>query len=93
MLLDEMRNAYGEDVSDYNNQLLWVDSAHGKENRIRIVTAEWKSLRAIKFKVAPNKYDPDRPFRKMVKDTYRKRKGENIEIKWVDDIWEPTKIG
>jgi hypothetical protein len=93
MILDEMRTSYGQDVSDYNNQLLWVDSAHGKENRIRIVSAEWKSLRAIKFKVAPNKYDPDRPFRKMVKDTYKKRKGETIEIKWVDDIWEATKIG
>ena len=91
--LDEMRNAYGQDISDYNNQLLWVDSAHGKENRIRIVTAEWKSLRAIKFKISPNKYDPDRPFRKMVKDTYKKRKGEKIETKWVDDIWEATKIG
>jgi len=93
LILDEMRTSYGQDVSDYNNQLLWVDSAHGKENRIRIVTAEWKSLRAIKFKISPNKYDPDRPFRKMVRDTYKKRKGDTIETKWVDDIWEATKIG
>ena len=93
LILDEMRTSYGQDISDYNNQLLWVDSAHGKENRIRIVTAEWKSLRAIKFKISPNKYDPDRPFRKMVRDTYKKRKGDTIETKWVDDIWEATKIG
>ena len=57
------------------------------------MTAEWKSLRAIKFKLSDNKYDPARPFRKMVKDTYRKRKGDRIETKWVDDIWEATKIG
>jgi hypothetical protein len=29
----------------------------------------------------------------MVKDTYRKRKGEKIETKWVDDVWEATMIG
>jgi len=91
--LDEMRYLYGQDLDDYNSQFTWIDSSRGKENRIRIVSAEWKSLRAIKFKVSENKYDPDRPFRKMVKDTYRKRKGEEIEIKWVDDIWEATKIG
>jgi len=92
-LLDQMRTAYGSDISDYNNQILWVDSGYGKENRIRVVTAEWKSFRAIKFKISPNKYDPDRPFRKMVRDTYKKRKGDKIETKWVDDIWEATKIG
>jgi len=70
-----------------------VDVGHGKETRIRVVSAEWKSLRAMKFKLSENKYDPSRPFRKMVKDTYRKRKGEKIETKWVDDVWEATMIG
>jgi len=91
--LDTMRFAYGSDAAEYNSSFQWMDSRHGRENRIRVVAVEWKSLRAIKFKLSPNKYDPDRPFRKMVKDTYKKRKGEDIEIKWVDDIWEATKIG
>ena len=92
--LDKMRNLYaGGDMNDYNSNLDWVDAGYGKETRIRVVSCEWKSLRAIKFKLSYNKYDPDRPFRKMVKDTYRKRKGENIQTKWVDDIWEATKIG
>ena len=92
--LDKMRNIYaGGDMNDYNSNLDWVDAGHGKETRIRVVSCEWKSLRAIKFKLSFNKYDPDRPFRKMVKDTYRKRKGDNIQTKWVDDIWEATKIG
>jgi hypothetical protein len=91
--LDSMRNAFGSDVGGYNDNFLWMDAGYGKETRIRVVSVEWKSLRAIKFKVSPNKYDPDRPFRKMVKDTYRKRKGEVVETKWVDDIWEATKIG
>lgn len=92
--LDKMRNLYaGGDINDYNSGLEWIDAGHGRETRIRVVTAEWKSLRAIKFKLSDNKYDPNRPFRKMVKDTYRKRKGDRIETKWVDDIWEATKIG
>ena len=92
--LDKMRNLYaGGDINDYNSGLEWIDTGHGRETRIRVVTAEWKSLRAIKFKLSENKYDPNRPFRKMVKDTYRKRKGDRIETKWVDDVWEATKIG
>ena len=92
--LDKMRHLYeGGDLSGYNSQFDWIDAGYGKETRIRVVTAEWKSLRAIKFKLSDNKYDPDRPFRKMVKDTYRKRKGETIETKWVDDVWEATRIG
>jgi len=92
--LDKMRNLYlGGDLNNYNSGFEWVDVAHGSEARIRVISAEWKSLRAIKFKLSDNKYDPSRPFRKMVKDTYRKRKGEKIETKWVDDIWEATLIG
>jgi hypothetical protein len=92
--LDKMRNLYaGGDLNEYNSNLEWIDAGHGRETRIRVVTAEWKSLRTIKFKLSDNKYDPNRPFRKMVKDTYRKRKGDRIETKWVDDIWEATKIG
>ena len=92
--LDKMRNLYlGGDMDGYNSSFEWVDVAHGREARIRTVSCEWKSLRAIKFKLSDNKYDPSRPFRKMVKDTYKKRKGEKIETKWVDDIWEATLIG
>jgi len=92
--LDKMRSAYaGGDIDNYNSGFDWIDVGYGRETRIRVVSAEWKSLRAIKFKLSENKYDPDRPFRKMVKDTYRKRKGENVQTKWVDDIWEATMIG
>ena len=92
--LDKMRNLYkGGDVNNYNSSFDWVDVGQGEETKIRVVSAEWKSLRAIKFKLSDNKYNPSRPFRKMVKDTYKARKGENIQTKWVDDIWEATKIG
>ena len=92
--LDKMRNLYvGEDMDNYNSSFEWVDAAHGRDNRIRVVTCEWKSLRALKYKVSENKYNPERPFRKAVPDTYRRRKGDKIETKWVDDIWEATMIG
>ena len=92
--LDKMRNLYvGGDMDNYNSSFEWVDAAHGRDNRIRVVSCEWKSLRALRFKVSENKYNPSRPFRKLVKDTYRKRKGDVIETKWVDDIWEATMIG
>ena len=94
MELDKMRNLYkGSDLNNYNSSFEWIDVGHGKETRVRVVSAEWKSLRAMKFKLSENKYDPSRPFRKMVKDTYRKRKGETVETKWVDDVWEATMIG
>jgi len=92
--LDKMRHLYkGGDVNHYNTYFEWVNVGHGKETKIRVINAEWKSLRAIKFKLSENKFNPSRPFRKMVKDTYKPRKGENIQTKWVDDVWEATKIG
>jgi hypothetical protein len=91
--LDNMRNIYNGGDHNYNENFNWVESGYGKETRIRVVSAEWKSLRALKFKVSQNKYDENRPFRKLVKDTYKKRKGETIETKWVDDVWESTYIG
>ena len=92
--LDKMRHLYaGGDLNNYNSKFEWVDVGHGRGARIRVVSAEWKSLRTIKFKLSENKYDPERPFRKMVKDTYKKRKGEDVQTKWVDDIWEGTLVG
>ena len=92
--LDKMRNLYaGGNLNGYNSQFDWIDVGYGRETRIRVVSAEWKSLRAIKFKLSDNKYDPSRPFRKVVKDTYKARKGEKLETKWVDDVWEATLIG
>ena len=92
--LDKMRNLYvGGDMDNYNSSFEWIDAAHGRDNRIRVVTCEWKSLRALKYKISENKYNPERPFRKAVPDTYRRRKGDKIETKWVDDIWEATMIG
>jgi len=77
----------------FNHDFEWLDWNDGTENRIRVVTCEWKSIKPLKFKVSENKYDPQRPFKKLVPDDYKRRKGDTIETRYVDDIWEGTKIG
>ena len=47
----------------------------------------------MQYKISPNKHDEDKPFRKMVSDKYKKRKGEKIRKVVIDDIWQATKIG
>ena len=94
MELEKMRHiASGDELAHYNSNLDWIQHDTSTGVKVRLIHGEWKSIRAIKVKVSPNKYDPDNPFRKMVKDTYKARKGEEIETKYVDDIWEGTKIG
>ena len=92
--LEKMRHiSSGTELAHYNTSMEWLNYDSSTGVRIRIIQGEWKSIRALKFKVSPNKYDPANPFRKAVADTYRPRKGEQIETKYVDDIWEGTKIG
>ena len=92
--LENMRQiSSGTELAHYNTSIEWLNYDASTGVRIRLIHGEWKSIRAIKFKVSENKYDPENPFRKMVNDTYRPRKGETIETKYVDDIWEGTKIG
>ena len=92
--LEEMRSVHSYDAAHhYNNPIDWVDWENGKETRIRVISCEWKAVRPLKYKIVENKYDSARPFKKMVDDDYKKRKGEKIETKLVDDIWQATKIG
>jgi hypothetical protein len=92
--LEAMRSIYNYDAaSAYNSVIDWVDWENGKETRIRVITAEWKAIRPLKYKIIENKFDDSRPFKKMVDNSYKKRKGETIETKYVDDVWTATKIG
>lgn len=71
----------------------WYVMGESGELRVKVVHAEWRSLRKIQYKLSPNKHDNEKPFRKMVSDKYRKRKGEKVRKVVVDDIWQATKIG
>jgi len=94
MELENMRQiSSGSELAHYNTSIEWLNYDASTGVRIRLIQGEWKSIRAIRFKVSENKYDPDNPFRKVVNDSYKPRKGETIETKYVDDIWEGTKIG
>lgn len=76
--------------TEYRN---WYMNGDAGELRVKVVHAEWRSLRKIQYKISPNKHDDNKPFRKMVSDKYRKRKGEKVRKVVVDDIWQATKIG
>jgi len=82
-----------DDLARYNDPFDWIDYQEGQEVKIRVVSVEWKSIKALKFKVSENKFNPERPFMKQVPDDYRARKSEEIVTRYVDDIWEATKIG
>lgn len=94
MYLEEMQNlnAY-DDYRSYNTSLDWIRWSHGEGTRIKVLHCEWKSLKAIQYKISVNKYDPERPFYKQLPDGYKKKKGDVIRTKYVDDIWMGTKIG
>ena len=94
MELEKMRHiSSGDELAHYNSSLDWIQYDSSTGVKVRLIHGEWKSIRAIKVKVSPNKHDESNPFRKLVKDTYKARKGEVVETKHVDDIWEATKIG
>lgn len=61
--------------------------------KVRVVDIQWRSIRMMKFKKSPNKYDPEVPYYKMLPDDYKEKKGEEIIKRPVTEIWEATKIG
>jgi hypothetical protein len=82
-----------DDLQRYNDPFDWIDYQEGQEVKIRVVSVEWKSIKALRFKMSENKFNPERPFMKQVADDYRPRKNEKLVTRYVDDIWEATKIG
>ena len=82
-----------DDLSAYNSQFDWIDYQEGQEGKIRVVSVEWKSIKTLKFKVSENKFNPEKPFMKAVADDYKPRRREQLVTRYVDDIWEATKIG
>ena len=93
-LIEEMARVNSLKAAEvYNQDFEWLDWNDVTGPRIRVVTCEWKSIKPIRFKVSENKYDPSRPFKKVVPDNYKKKKGDTIETRYIDDIWEGTKVG
>lgn len=92
--LEELRQSGADSFNRYNKPYQWYyKEDNNNPLRIRVVTAEWKSLRTLKYKLSPNKYDPEMPFKKKVKDTYKPKKGEQVEKRTITDVWTATQIG
>jgi len=92
--LEEIRQSGADAWNRYNKPYQWYFKEDANTPlRIRVVTAEWKSLRTLKYKLSVNKFDPENPFKKRVKDTYKPKKGEKLEKRTTTDIWTATQIG
>lgn len=93
-IIEEMGRVSSSRAAEvYNQDFEWLDWNDVSGTRVRVVSCEWKSIKPLKFKVSENKFDPTRPFKKVVPDNYKKKKGDHIETRYIDDIWEGTKIG
>lgn len=64
-----------------------------KQTKIKVTYLEWKSMRAIKCLVSENKYDPDMPFYKFVKDDYKPKKKDKIITKYIQWVHSAYKVG
>jgi hypothetical protein len=92
--IEKMRYEGQNSLDRYNKPYQWYyKDDNSSPMRIRVVKSCWKSIKMLKVKLSENKYDPDRPFRKILPDNYKVRKGDNIEKKAYNDIWTATMIG
>jgi hypothetical protein len=92
--VEKLRYESKDYFNKYNKPYRWYfqDDA-SSPMRVRIVTAEWKSIKMLKVKLSENKHDPETPFRKILPDDYKMKKGDNVEKKAYTDIWTATMIG
>ena len=92
-LLEELKEINShEGLSNFNSEYEWINYSENRGVRLRIVTAEWKSIKELKYKVSENKHNSSVPFKKIVSSTYKPRKNEKIEKVYIDDVWEATEI-
>jgi hypothetical protein len=89
-LSENSKSLNGDDLGNFNNYHLDNDDKHLK---VRVVCMQWKSIKMLKYKVSENKYDPEVPYYKMVKDNYKPKKGEKVVKKPITFIHQATKIG
>ncbi len=93
---------------DYLEELMTQESAWYQDNnvpfssyiytqdtslKVRVVDLQWRSIRMMKFKESPNKFDPEVPYYKMLPDDYKEKKGEKIVKRPIVEVWEAIKVG
>lgn len=92
--IEKMRYSGEDGLSRYNKPFQWYYKDDSQAPmRIRVVIGCWKSLATFKVKISENKYDPENPFKKIVADDYKPRKGDVMDKKTFTEIWTATMIG
>ena len=91
--LEELEAQNDQNFIDEANKTGRFYSIEDGQLRIRVVKMQWRSLREIRVKLSDNPYDPETPYTKYLKDSYKVKKGEKIEKRVIDDIQEGALIG
>lgn len=107
-IIDRLGHKLTEKDIDYIEELARMESSWYQDNnvpfssyiytkdtslKVRVVDIQWRSIRMMKFKKSPNKFDPEVPYYKMLADDYKPKKGEEIVRRPITEIWKGTKIG
>ena len=107
-IIDRLGHKLTEKDIDYIEELARMESSWYQDNnvpfssyiytkntslKVRVVDIQWRSIRMMKFKKSPNKFDPEVPYYKMLPDDYKPKKGEEIVRRPITEIWKGTKIG
>lgn len=107
-IIDRLGHKLTEKDIDYIEELSRMESSWYQDNnvpfssyiytkdtslKVRVVDIQWRSIRMMKFKKSPNKFDPEVPYYKMLADDYKPKKGEEIVRRPITEIWKGTKIG
>lgn len=65
----------------------------GAENNIPVYRCRWSSIRELKFKKSKSKNHDGVVFTKLISDDDKLKKEDEVEIRYVNDIWEGVLIG
>tara|TARA_R100000541_G_scaffold95_3_gene339 strand:+ start:28977 stop:31202 length:2226 start_codon:yes stop_codon:yes gene_type:complete len=91
--LEKLENMEADQVLEFNSAYDAYMTSDSKALKIRVVEIEWKSLKTIKYKVSPNKYDEEIDYYKMVKDDYVPKDGENVVKRVINDVRYCIQVG
>ena len=91
--LEKLQDKTNFDYGSAGSYDSYYNTAGGGDLKIRVLDFQWRSIRMLKFKVSPNEFDPENPYLKRVKDTYKAKKGEKVIEKPITEIRKATKIG
>jgi hypothetical protein len=91
--LEELEKMETDQIMQFNSAYDAYMTSESRALKIRVVEVEWKSLKTIKYKVSPNKYDDEIDYYKMVKDDYIPKEGEKVVKRVINDIRYCIQVG